>query len=124
MWEHCAHTGRPSSCVRFSTIWLRPESCKASFVTTSLSERSCDVDNATKGWPLGEQDLNSKEMGVSPLGASPHPREQKLLAHILLERPVLVARQNQVSQSAAERKRRIWFDELLPRCGNAPGLNI
>ena len=82
------------------------------------------MDNATNGWLLGEQDLNRKEMRVSPLGASPHPREQKLLAHILLERPVLVARQNQVSQSAAERKRRIWFDELLPRCGNAPGLNI
>ena len=58
-------------------------------------------------------------MGVLPLGASPHPREQKLLAHILLERPVLVARQNQVSQLAAKRKlRSIWMDEFLPRRGN------
>ena len=77
------------------------------------------MDNATNGWLLGEQDLNRKEMRVSPLGASPHPREQKLLAHILLERPVLVARQNQVSQLAAKRKLRIiLMNQFLPRRGN------
>jgi len=108
--------------VRGSTIALRSKAWEARYVTTSLSERFCDADNATNGRLLGARDLTSKETGVSPRGV--HPREQKLLAHILLERPVLVARQNQVSQSAAERKRRIWFDELLPRCGNAPGLNI
>ena len=90
----------------------------------SWSERFCEAENARNGWLREARDLTSKETGVSSRGVPPHPREQKLLAHILLVRPVLVARQNQVSQSAAERKRRIWFDELLPRCGNAPGLNI
>ena len=61
-------------------------------------------------------------MRVSPLGASPHPREQKLLAHILLERPVLVARQNQVSQLAAKRKLRIiLMNQFLPRRSQGAG---
>ena len=88
----------------------------------SWSERFCEAENARNGWLRGARDLTSKETGVSPRGV--HPREQKLLAHILLERPVLVARQNQVSQVAAERRFRNWIDELLPRRGNAPGLNI
>ena len=107
---HPSQTGRPRSCAKASTNWLRPELSKASLVTMSLSEPTTyDVDNATNGWLRGERSRHSKQMGLC---VAPHRIAHKLRAYIMLERPVLVAHLHQISQAAAQRIR-TFVDEFL-----------
>ena len=41
--DHSSQIGRPRSCAKASTSWRRRELSKASLVTMSLSEPTCDV---------------------------------------------------------------------------------